>query len=354
MHDLSAWSLNLGRWGGIRIRLHALFLLFAVATLYLCATASGSDREMFWLCGMALSVLLASVVLHELAHGYAIWRVGGYVDQIVLGPFGGLTVGSVPRIPQRELIAAAAGPLINLLVAAVALLLLLATGHRPWRLLHPLLPVGLTEGSHTTVGLNLIVWVNWGLMLVNLLPAYPFDGGRMLKSVLWPAIGYRTARLVVARTAKVTSLLLVLLAWMSPVALAVTPNVARSTMGVPPWVPLVMLAIFLFFSANLEVSQPQHRDREHELFGYDFSQGFTSFQRDEAEAKRSHGGMIRRWRRRRRAAKQQQLRDQEALEEARVDAILARLHESSIDALPAKDRALLERVSARYRNRLQS
>ncbi|MFV2070026.1 MAG: hypothetical protein ACC645_23920, partial [Pirellulales bacterium] len=115
MHDLSNWSLNLGRWGGVHIRLHALFLLFAVGTLYLCTTGSGSDRETFWLCGMALGVLLASVVLHEVGHCYATWRVGGYVDQVVLGPLGGLTVGSLPRVPQRGLISAAAGPLGNLL-----------------------------------------------------------------------------------------------------------------------------------------------------------------------------------------------------------------------------------------------
>lgn len=125
MHDLSHWSVNLGHWGGMPVRLHAVFLLFGASVMGVAAQANpevapGGFR-LVEVSGIALVVLLLSVLVHELAHAAVTTRWGGRVDRLVLGPVGGLTQDFVPHEPQRELVAALAGPMANLAIA-VALL----------------------------------------------------------------------------------------------------------------------------------------------------------------------------------------------------------------------------------------
>ena len=106
---------------------------------------------------------------------------------------------------------------------------------------------------------------------------------------------------------------------------------------IPAWFALVLLAVFLFFSARQEESQPVEEETDSGEFGYDFSEGYSSLEH-----------------RHRREAGRQRQRQIEADEEDRVDGILARVHERGIESLSKEERALLERVSARYRSRLNS
>ncbi|MCA9246010.1 MAG: site-2 protease family protein [Planctomycetales bacterium] len=339
MHDTSSWSLSLGRWGGIQIRLHALFLLFAVLTLYLASP----DLINYGL--MSLVILFLSVLLHELAHCYTAFRVGGHADEVVIGPLGGLAPVFVPHEPQRELATALAGPLVNFVIWISMTPVLLMMGDVDVAgLLHPLRPHAVIEGEMHVVFLKLAFWLNWILLLVNLLPAFPFDGGRVLRSLLWPVFGYRPAIIVVARLAKVTALLLCVVAWFA--------HVPDEGLFVPAWVPLVLIALFLYFSAKQEVAHLDQQEIGSELFGYDFSQGYTSLERDDETTTRvDEPGVLQRWFAKRRQQREMQRRQQEADEESRVDAILARLHVVGFEGLTSTERALLKRVSARYRNR---
>jgi Zn-dependent protease len=374
MHDHASWSLNLGRWGGVRVRLHVFFLLFAVAALYLYAERShwapgvgdprsvGSteeaarqptvdaldDRYRMPLAGfgmLALTLLLASVLLHEMAHTVAVRHVGGAVDQLVLGPLGGLTRGRVPHEPQCELIAALAGPLANLLVTVALVPWLALVSDVPLQaLLYPLVPQALSTGTAGAVALKLAFWLNWSLALISLLPADPFDGGLALRAVLWPLLGYRTAVLAVARTAKLAALGLCLLAWLM--------RYADGGALVPAWLPLLSLGVFLYFSANRQLVRPVREQYDDELFGVDFVQGWSGLARRADRPDPSDQiGLLARWREKRRLTRLRERRQQEVDEEAQVDAILAQVHQAGMASLAAKDRALLERVSARYRNR---
>lgn len=344
MHDTTAWSISLGRWGGVSVRLHALFLLFGVLTVYLSTLAA--DRDLVALGLASLGILFVSVLLHELAHCYAARRVGGHVGEVVLGPFGGLLPAQVPHDPRSELYAALAGPALNLffVLATAPPLLLMADNVHLLGLLHPLRPDRVVEGPPHVVFLKLAFWLNWLLLLVNLLPAFPFDGGRVLRALLWPVFGYRQAIVQVGRVAKVTAAALCLVAWLGHDALAGAV--------VPAWLPLVLIAMFLLFSAKQEVAKLDQQELGDNLFSYDFSQGYTSLERDAEEADRPAPGPVRRWLLRRRAERARRQRETEAAEESRVDDILARLHAGGINGLSAEDRALLERVSARYRNRM--
>ena len=349
MRDFSSWSLNLGKWYGVHVRLHAFFLLFAVCTLYLMtAKALGltDDPGQGVLYGlMLLGVLFLSVLAHEVAHCLAAFRVGGGAEQIVIWPFGGLAQPHVPHEYQHELITAVAGPLVNLLICMFVAPLVWALNQDLWGLLSPLNPHALIEGSAWLVLLKLTLWLNWMLVLVNFLPAFPLDGGRVLRSILWRWFDYRTAVLVVTWGAKFIAAGLCVMAWC---------KWGESSSLVPSWVALLLLAMFLFFSAKQEMARLEEQEMDEELFSYDFSQGYTSLDRHFDSPRPGASNPLRRWLTDRQRARNQKQQIVEQEEERRVDEILARLHETGMNGLSAKDRALLQRVSARYRNRQQS
>ena len=119
----------------------------------------------------------------------------------------------------------------------------------------------------------------------------------------------------------------------------------------PAWLPLVTLSLYLYFHASWQWKGAGDEEGDDELFGYDFSQGYTSLERTFHTPPRKSPGLLRQWldsRREARLARQQRTEEED---DRRVDEVLARLHEVGRDGLSDDDRALLDRVSARYRNR---
>ncbi len=349
MRDFNVWAMNCGWWGNVRVRAHVSLIVVAVLALYLTGRTSAAEDP--WLAVvhgfMWVGILVASVVLHELGHALMAWRLGGSVDLIVLGPLGGMHPPNVPHESHREVMVSLAGPLVNLVLAMIAGSALVVSGARLYDLfLQPLYPSGLLDGANWLVALRMTFWINWLLLLVNLLPAAPLDGGRALRSVLWPVTGYRVAVRVVSRSGTVIALGLCLLAWW-----VYHPRDFRL---VPAWTPLVLMAIYLHFSARQESRRIEEQDDDEELFGYDFSEGYTSLERSANAPRWGRVGPVRRWLRERREVKQRRMRQIEREEERRVDGILVRVKELGIDAISPEERALLQRVSARYRDRLQS
>lgn len=345
MRDVASWCINLGRCRGVTIRLHVFFLLFSVFTLYFC-TRQG-DPALVWYGAGALGVLLVSVAIHEFGHALAAFRIGGSVEEIVLGPLGGLVPPRLPRDPRHELVVSVAGPLMNLVVVLATAPLVVLGGGNITGLLHPLAPADLLTGTPWLVGWKMAFWINWVLLLVNVtLPAFPLDGGRILRALLWRRFDQRTAAARVALVANIVAILLCVAAW--------TMSTGAPQSAIPAWLPLVLLAIFVFFSAKQETARLEEQDLEDELFSYDFSQGYTSLERHLDAMQRGSASPLRRWVESRREARQQRRRMLEQDEERRVDEILARLHQYGIEQLTPKERALLHRVSARYRNRQRS
>lgn len=338
MRDRFSWNLFLMRIAGVQVRLHVFFLVFAVFAIHYSIQ---QDKGLLSYGLASLAILLVSVFCHEMAHCITARRFGGYPEQVVLWPLGGLVPAATRNDPRAELVTSLAGPLVNLVVCLATAPVLISLGAFGVRSLNPLAPPPPLEAFTWQGCVALVFWLNWILVIFNLLPAFPMDGGRALRALLRPAFGHTTSVLQVALIAKVTAVLLVVF------GVLVYREYAFAAL------PLALLGIFLFFSAKQESERLRHSEpMEDSVFGYDFSQGYTSLERTvEAAPVPQRVGLVRHWLKRRREAKRIRQIRAERDEERRVDDILARLHEQGMSGLSADDRAILHRVSARYRER---
>ena len=345
MYQRDVWSLSLGRWGGVYVRIHIFFVLFAVFTGYI---ANEIDRGMMLLALTSVSILFLSVLAHEFGHFFAARRLGGHMDSIVLGPVGGLRPPRVPRDPQSELLTLVAGPAVSLLICFCCLIVTgLVNPEGAKELLNLLSPAGIFAGDADVTFLTVIrltCWINWWLLLLNAIPAFPFDGGRAmvaLLQVMKPQINYEKAVALVAAFARLVAVGLFVMAF-------VFRN-ANST-EFPAWLALILLSVFVFFSARVEESQSESEREEEELFGYDFSQGYTSLERS-ASPPSNKPGPISVWWNQFQEKRQKRRAEIELAEDAESDEILQRLHEQGMESLSPREKALLKRVSERYRSR---
>lgn len=192
------WALPIGRVFGIGLRLHFTFLLlvgFIGYQGFLALGASGAG----WAVALVLAVF-ACVVLHELGHSVVAQRLGVEVRSITLLPIGGVAaLRSIPENPWHEMAITVAGPLMNLLIAGI---LLPVTGW-PREFLWVHYPDNLMALLRTLVGVNL------GLFVFNFIPAFPMDGGRMLRALLALWMSYRRATVVAATTGQMLAVLFI-------------------------------------------------------------------------------------------------------------------------------------------------
>jgi len=224
---MRGWSFPAGRLFGVDIRIHVTFLFllgFVWFSESLNMGVSGPGR------GLALvAIIFGCVVLHELAHAVTAKRSGIVVRSIVLLPIGGVTLmedpGPAQSDPARDIRIAVAGPLLNLVIAAVAGALILAFAPQVKLWSQPLM--------HATNLPRSLFWGNIFLGLFNLLPAYPMDGGRILRALLAERMDYTHATRRAATIGQFFAMALILagLRW-------------------DPW--LVLIGFFLFIGAQLE------------------------------------------------------------------------------------------------------
>jgi len=212
-------SLRLFRFQGIDVFIHWSWIFVAV---YQIQGRRVLYSSLVWGVAEYLTLFLI-VLLHEFGHALACRQVGGQADQIVLWPLGGVAYVNPPQRPAAFLWSIAAGPLINVALAPIFLTVWLAGGGLGWS-------ASLPDASKFIFIINV---TNLGLLVFNLLPIYPSDGGQILRCLLWFFIGPARSLVVASIVGLVGVVGLIGLAvwlgslWMGVMALFILLNCGR-------------------------------------------------------------------------------------------------------------------------------
>jgi Zn-dependent protease/CBS domain-containing protein len=226
------WSFKIGRIAGIDIKVHVTFLLLLIFFGWGAWQQERSGAAVVQGVGFIL-VLFLCVILHELGHALTAKRYGIRTRDIVLLPIGGVArLERIPEEPLKELLVAIAGPAVNVVIAGLLVVVLSASGawegFRSWSLFE-------VEGPF----LEQVLRVNVQLVLFNLLPAFPMDGGRMLRAVLAMRTDYVRATQVAATVGQGMAFLFGLIGLMKG------------------WPMLAFVALFVWIGAAQESSLAQ-------------------------------------------------------------------------------------------------
>ncbi len=353
MRDPLTWSLPVGRVFGISVRLHLLFLLLAVSLVARGATASPGYGMVSLLM---VFLLFGSVLLHEFGHCFGARYVNGDATEVLLWPLGGLAYVDVPNTPRAHFITTICGPAVNALLCAIAGAVLAVNGllfpwHPYWNAIGPEGLYSFSLGETTQLGqldtlMARLFHVNWLLFWFNmLLVGFPMDAGRLLQCALWPRLGFRQATYVAIYCGWIVAILL---------GLYVVIRFDKSA-GAEPLL-LLGLAVMIYITCKQHFFLLESGGlTEDSLFGYDFSQGYTSLERDQSPARRRpRQSFWQRWLERRAARKRQREEETRVADERRMDELLDKIQRQGKDALTDEERRFMTRVSARYRNRHQS
>jgi Zn-dependent protease len=175
-------SLLLFRWFGINVYLHWLWVFVAY---YEVATRESIYTSRAWNLIEFVS-LFGIILLHEFGHALACRQVGGTADRIILWPLGGVAFVRPPNRPGALLWSVAAGPLVNVVLVPITLGVFLLARGMGWEAEHP----DLYRLSRS------LAFMNAFLLVFNMLPVYPMDGGRILQALLWFVLGQARSVLI--------------------------------------------------------------------------------------------------------------------------------------------------------------
>jgi Zn-dependent protease len=222
-----SWSLPIFRIAGIQLRIHVTFLLLIIWLALGSASAA-----------IFVLLLFLCVVLHEFGHAIAAKSYGINTPDITLLPIGGVArLERMPEEPKQELVIAIAGPMVNVIIAACLYLVIGARGH--------VAPETAVQGGDMLIGL---FQINVGLLLFNLLPAFPMDGGRVLRALLATRLSYARATQIAASVGQAFAFIF------GFVGLIGVPGVMHPN----PF--LIFIAFFVYIGASQEAALAQMRD----------------------------------------------------------------------------------------------
>jgi Zn-dependent protease len=305
-------------------------------------------------------VVFGVVLIHEFGHCFGARYVEGEAKEVLIWPLGGLAFVDVPHTPRANFIATVAGPLMNVVICVSCVTFMALGGFYPslklivdpyHQSIYKYSGRTYTMDNHSfynpanelvhdanlrarapisIIWLYRIFWISWVLFLFNLLPAYPLDGGKMLQCIIWERTDYLRGVVVASYSGFAVSIIF-----------AIVSIYANETL-------LMGLALFMMYSASIALHQLEMDDGP---FGYDFSAGYTSLEKDEEKPKRpKQVGWFTRWRQARRARKLQIEAEDRQRDEERMDQLLEKIARAGKESLTDEEKRFLERVSARKRN----
>lgn len=209
------WSFNLGKISGVKIKMHWTFLLL-IAWIAFAELSRGSPASQILLTiGYVLSIFLC-VILHEFGHILTARRFGISTRRITLLPIGGVAqLEQMPEKPQQEFLVAIAGPLVNVAIAAILLFI------GPFTLSDLTNPERLEALVNITPQnfLFALCFINVILVVFNAIPAFPMDGGRILRALLSLQMSRTQATKIASGLGQILGFIFILMGFMGNILL---------------------------------------------------------------------------------------------------------------------------------------
>lgn len=240
------WSINIGKIRGIDIAIHALFPLLLIWTgvssyLESHSVSDAANDVMF------IIILFTIVVIHELSHALTAASFGIRTRSITLLPIGGVaSMERMPDKPMQEFLVAIAGPASNVVMALICFLALQFVDPHFWQ----------SSTLENTTLLERLLYINVGLAIFNMLPAFPMDGGRVLRALLSLKFGLERATTYAAGIGKFFAVLMAIFGYIyNPM--------------------LIFIAVFIWFGGSQEAGYTKmkvaiHHFPVHEAMITDF------------------------------------------------------------------------------------
>jgi Zn-dependent protease len=224
------WSYRIGAIAGTEIKVHATFVLIVGWWALIGYGEAGSAGALFR--ALELIAVFACVLFHEFGHILMARRFGVRTPDVILLPIGGVArLERIPDEPRQELLIALAGPAVTLAIAAVLTLLVWIQGNH----------AALLSFNVNQPFLPWLASANIWLLLFNLIPAFPMDGGRVLRALLASRLGLLRGTRIAASLGQ---------------TLAVVGGLYGLTMQEPI---LILVAFFVFLGANAEAAAVETR-----------------------------------------------------------------------------------------------
>lgn len=316
------FSVPFGTWFGARVRLH-FWLLLSFLFNYVNGMRTG---DFYWATVICILTLVA-LMCHEFGHrAFARW-VDGDHDEFLLWPAGGMIPVNVPPTAKATFIGHVGGIIVNLALYAVSIGAIFAVTRMataiPWNPLLMLMgKVGTGAGIHSdpTAYLETFALINLGIVFMNLLPYYWFDGGYLLQAILWPFLN-------LYRAINITCIVGMVLA----VPMFVLSLAGPSLFGMIFWA--------LLFASSYSKRQQLKAAGTGE---FEDSIAWSASTREESPHKKIRKGKGWFKRAAKRARREQQ-------EQAQIDAILAKVHDKGLHALTWGEKRALRKATERQR-----
>lgn len=341
MTENFCWSASAGRWVGIPVRVHVSLFLFVTLIFGVQSTTSDTGAGTAFVTMLCLFV---AVLLHELAHIFALTNLGGHVNNIVFTAWGGNSDFSLPRSAKSQAIVYLTGPFFSGCLFLLGAMLLLQTDHATLReLTNPFLPNKFDPTEWEVTFIKIATWVNFQLMIVNLIPCFPFDGAGLFRSTInslssdVPPLRREATTMVLGYAVGFT---LLGVGWFL--------GDYQSPVG-PVWLTFTVAAIMLMFAARysyyenivgIEESWDELDDLDYESVYEDSS--FFDFPSEDNSS-------YSQWLMEKQEERDRKEREVEKREKEMADEILKKLHSEGIESLAEDEKEILNRVSARLR-----
>lgn len=352
MANLHSWSMGAGRWLGVPVRIHILLILFVVALFGAEWNYQISNTSIF--AGTAIVttlVLITSLLLHETAHIFASTNLGGRIDSITLLPWGGNNDTLVPMRAHARAIVFLAGPFANFVIFLLGTTLLVQTDHSSIaNLINPLAPHRFNPSEWQISLTEIVIWVNFQLAFINLLPCYPLDGVEIVRawiSSFNPGASKFRVESAIRLIGNAVAFAFIGFAWFFR-------DIQTGPIQ-PTWLLFLLTGITLLFSSNNamqlalrktpETTPPPHQTKGNE--NLNAVESFLEFPANEDDSAYSQ------WLSEKQEARQENEFRKEQEEDEKADQILEKLHYGGIASLNEEEKLILDRVSERIRRRRQ-